>query len=315
MLHMLLFLLLSFTSCDSVSYDDLEIPTGWSSDKSPNARKPRTCSPASEMICESEYMSCQLYAGPANNEDTACTCAGQFYGICLREAGCAAKRYGDCVDVHMDNDCADMSVCGSNCVGNGNALDLSDARILPVNNFAANYLRLSTCDLGLDEGSYQNFELVRMQRCREPGPGVGPDQAYHICPYWIPPSTFTAVAIPNNSTMLRVEYANLVPVPSLSFSSARQANATLASGEDYVANVLRSPAPLEYYGTSSLWPSSVDVAWSETNYCSDHQDCPGSHCNQRHIPHKCAPKVKKHYSGASSTGQHFKEHSFTDEKR
>jgi hypothetical protein len=91
----------------------------------------------------------------------------------------------------MINDCEDMSVCGSNCVGSGNSLDLSFARslsydvfclyvlytqfffflphsfiyihqhrILPVNNFAKNYLRFSVCDLDLDDETLYDIEVL-----------------------------------------------------------------------------------------------------------------------------------------------------------
>lgn len=86
-----------------------------------------------------------LYRGPADDPPTACMCAAEFYGMCLREAGCASEyvsitptthhdadfvgsphsRMVECVEEHMKQDCADLSVCGSNCVGSGNSYDLS----------------------------------------------------------------------------------------------------------------------------------------------------------------------------------------------
>lgn len=86
-------------------------------------------------------------------------------------------------------------------------------------------------------------------------------------------------------------------------------NATF-KGARYVANVLKSPRPLEYYGTPQLWPSAIDVEYSETNFCSSNSDCPGSTCNFRQSPQKCAPKRKKHW--ANEMGQ-FKTHSYTKE--
>jgi hypothetical protein len=62
--------------------------------------------------------------------------------------------------------CADASVCGADCVDNGNGLDLSAARVLPVNNYAANFLRLSVCDAGVDREAFRQFGLVRMRRCK-----------------------------------------------------------------------------------------------------------------------------------------------------
>ena len=39
-------------------------------------------------------------------------------------------------------------------------------------------------------------------------------------------------------------------------------------------------------------------------------DCPGSYCNQREVPHKCAPKAAKHFERPSSR---YKDHTFTDD--
>lgn len=200
-----------------------------------------------------------------------------------------------------------MSVCGSNCVGpTGNGLDLSEARILPVNNYAKNFLRFSTCPLGLDEETFSSHEVVHMRRCRDAGPGVPPEEEFQVCPYWIPPSTFTALAIPQNSAYVRMEFANYVESSGVSGGGAK-GNATLR-GSSYIANVLKSPKAVEFYGTSQLWPSTIDVAFEETNFCSANSDCPGSYCNLRPVPHKCAPKTAKHHAGS---GYGFKDHSYT----
>jgi len=66
-------------------YDELNVPPGWTGSREPNDRHPRTCNADAERACEAEYLSCQLYSGPANDAKHMCTCAGQFYGICLRE--------------------------------------------------------------------------------------------------------------------------------------------------------------------------------------------------------------------------------------
>ena len=138
-------------------FEDLNIPGGWSAGLDTSRRSPRTCNPAAEIVCEQEYLTCKLYSGPANDAEAGCLCSGQFYGICLRAAGCAAHRYTDCVATLQGDDCPDMSVCGSNCIGGGNGLDLSGARIVPVNNYAANFLRFSTCDASLDAVRVASF--------------------------------------------------------------------------------------------------------------------------------------------------------------
>ena len=40
-----------------------------------------------------------------------------------------------------------------------------------------------------------------------------------------------------------------------------------ASEQPPRVSVMRSPRPLEYYGTEQLWPESIDVEWADTNYC------------------------------------------------
>ena len=217
------------------SSSDLGIPRGWSTDKPANQRRPRSCEPSEEELCSQEYMRCLLYQGPANDRLAACYCARQFYGICLREAGCAATYCTKCVREHMVQDCEDMSVCGSNCVGDGNGLTNFDStRVLPINNFGKNFLRFSVCDLGVDEDVLERFEVVRMKRCAEPAPGVKGEDAYKICPYWIPPSTFTALLIPLNSTYIRLEYANYVSGEIIN-----------GLNDSYYANVLTDPPPKE----------------------------------------------------------------------
>jgi hypothetical protein len=228
----------------------MNIPSTWSIDNAVNENKPRSCDAADELACEQDYMRCLLYEGPANDRVAACYCAGQFYGKCLRAAGCAAKQYQNCWKEHQMQDCDDMTVCGSNCVGDGNGLDLSDTRILPINNFARNFLRFSVCDLGVDEDVLERFEVVRMKRCADPGPGVLDQDAFTICPYWIPPSTFTALAIPKTSTYIRLEYANFVDSTRIQPDIG---NGTMY----YVANVLSNPKPIEVSWRPGLFCCSL----------------------------------------------------------
>jgi len=141
-----------------------------------------------------------------------------------------------------------------------------------------------------------------MRRCRNPENGIPQEESFKICPYWIPPSTFTALAIPANTTYIRLEYANYF---QLSEFSGYTVNDT-----DIVASVLQNPLPIEYYGTKQLWPPSIDVEYSDSNFCSNDYDCPGSTCNKRLVPNKCALKSQKH---VKNSGYHYKEHAFTEE--
>lgn len=201
----------------------------------------------------------------------------------------------------MVQDCEDMSVCGSNCVGDGNGLTNFDStRVLPINNFGKNFLRFSVCDLGVDEDVLERFEVVRMKRCAEPAPGVKGEDAYKICPYWIPPSTFTALLIPLNSTYIRLEYANYVSGEIIN-----------GLNDSYYANVLTDPPPKEYYGTTEKFPSTIDIEYAETNYCNRNEECAGSYCDTKSVPNKCAPKAEKHFT--TLTGNSFLAPPYSDD--
>lgn len=175
------------------------------------AFEPAACNLRQQQKCESEYLECRLYGGPADSAETECSCLTEHYGICLRNAGCAADRMSDCVSELMRFNCKDMTVCGNNCVGNGRgSIDRDTARILPVNNFGKNYLQFSVCDKGVNPAALSRFNEIRMSRCDE--------ESFKVCPYWIPPSTFTALAIDHNATYIKME--RCVYVDSSTRSSA-----------------------------------------------------------------------------------------------
>lgn len=256
--------------------------------------EPASCNLRQQQKCEAEYLECRLYGGPADSAETECSCLTEHYGICLRNAGCAADRMSDCVSELMRFNCEDMTVCGNNCVGNGRgSIDKDTARILPVNNFGKNYLQFSVCDKGVNPAALSRFNEIRMSRCDE--------TSFKICPYWIPPSTFTALAIDHNATYIKME--RCVYVPSTSEDASSTGNSSTYSDtddaaeedDDYVAECLTNPRPVEYYGTKRLWPSAVDVEYAGDVFCGDDKHCSGSYCDFNHIPPKCAPKATKHF--------------------
>ncbi|CAM9218874.1 unnamed protein product, partial [Choristocarpus tenellus] len=79
-----------------------------------------------------------------------------------------------------------------------------------------------------------------MERCSDT------DGSFNICDVWVAPYTQTAVAIPSNSTYLRVQ----------------QCTFTEDSPE-----CLSDPIPVEIYGSPILWPSSVDINYSVATRC------------------------------------------------
>jgi hypothetical protein len=48
---------------------------------------PPGCDEDAALNCEYEFLLCKLFNGPANDKETLCNCASDFYGKCLRLAG------------------------------------------------------------------------------------------------------------------------------------------------------------------------------------------------------------------------------------
>ncbi|KAJ8606628.1 hypothetical protein CTAYLR_008386 [Chrysophaeum taylorii] len=192
-----------------------------------------------ELIrCRDEYEKCMRESGgPAGEGYPAlmCACSDQYYGICVRRAGCAAALMSECVDTLEKWGCEDSSVCGLNCMGNNdnnNLIDEDAAHMLSVNNYGHNFLRFTVCFRKHDERSLDHFSMILMERCS--------GDLFQECPYWVPPETTTAIAISRNVSMLRMEFCV--------YSS---------SDNDY--RCLSEPRPREFYGTEVLFPDSVDV--------------------------------------------------------
>mmetsp|Transcript_31926 Transcript_31926/g.73762 ORF Transcript_31926/g.73762 Transcript_31926/m.73762 type:complete len:292 (+) Transcript_31926:220-1095(+) len=265
----------------------------------------RTCNTRAEQKCIQEYEECRQ-TGLAESSVTECECATELYGLCLRKAGCAADRMTECVSRLMGENCEDMSVCGSNCVGQGDHLiDMDTARVLPVNNFGENYLQFSVCHQGPNSHRLSKFSQVSMERCDE--------SSFHVCPYWIPPNTFTALAISANASYIRMErcvyvdYNEDAPTPSPTESGT----ADDSSGDDnFVAECLKEPKPVEYYGTRTLWPSFIDVEYAGAMYCESDEQCRGSYCDTNHVPPKCAPKATKHFDVGENAGRDYLDPTF-----
>ena len=220
--------------------------------------------------CKETYERCARDA-PAGEGYAAhmCTCADEYYGVCARKSGCSSILMKQCVDEMDKWGGCDSSVCGSNCVNRGEGAIPPDAHVLPVNNFGANALRFSVCFRRLNERSFNRFGMVVSERCAE--------NDFHLCPYWIPPETFTAIAIAHNASYLKMEFCVV--------------NDEGAYGDEAYYNCLTDPAPREYYGTETHWPTTVDVEFTRAPYCGSDLDCPGSSCDTSQRPPICAPHV------------------------
>jgi len=220
-----------------------------------------------------------IESGPAGEgaRELACECADDFYGICARRAGCASVLMTQCIDTLQEIGCSDSSVCGSNCASNG-AIDLDLARVVPVNNYSLNYLKFSVCFARHNEESLDRFGLVLMNRC-SPRPGSN-EEPFLLCPYWIPPETFTALAIPLNASYVRMEYCVYND-----------------QDEEPHYHCLDNPQPIDFYGTEVFFPSSIDVAAAQAPFCANDLDCPGSYCDHLHQPPTCSPKQESQFLG------------------
>lgn len=203
----------------------------------------------------------------------------------------------ECLSKIIELSCDDIAVCGSNCIGGGNGLinmetdmegNLVNSRVIPVNNFGENFLQFSVCAKGVNSVMRNRYSTISMDRCD--------DSSFKVCPYWIPPKTFTALAIPANASYIKMERCVYVEERSDDDDDSPTSSPTSTVDDDvnasdaFVAACLTDPKPVEYYGTRMLWPSTIDVEYSGHAYCSKDEHCDGSYCDKNYAPSKCAPK-------------------------
>lgn len=238
----------------------------------------RTCQKAELKKCKNDYEAC-VRAIPAGvgYDGAMCECADEYYGVCSRQTGCASSLMTQCIDEMFRWSCPDSSICGSNCVDQGNAQIPDGSHVLPVNNFGPNALRFSVCFQTLNARSLNRYGVVSMNRCQ--------DRDFHICPYWVPPETFTAIAIQHNASYLKMEFCVIAEGGGI--------------GDDHYS-CLADPAPREYYGTKTHWPQAIDVEFATAPYCGTDADCPGSFCDKIHYPPVCAPHSKEQVKGPAA---------------
>ena len=140
------------------------------------------------------------------------------------------------------------------------------------------------------------YSMVVMERCDA--------ASFKVCDYWIPPATFTALAIHPNSTYVMVEKCIFVAAEDREVGASRRAaespprpltlppphpqqDGRQADGDRYKC---LPEDRKEYYGSRVHWPSSIDVEFSEAPRCESNSDCPGSYCDRTLRPPICAPK-------------------------
>lgn len=243
-------------------------------DEYPDLTGGRKCSNHKATRCLKEYEDCLLFSGPAQWQPKLCECQEQYYGVCLRGAGCAADKMLECIEMQIESACDDMSICGSNCGRHENNFVRDSQVVLPVNNFGKNFLRFSVCERSYNARSLSRHSAVRMERCDE--------STFRECPFWIPPGTYTALAISSNTSYIKMEYCNL-------------------NEADDHWGCLTEPRPKEYYGTRIHWPSTIDVDFTDATFCKGDADCPGSSCDTVQQPPTCSPRVRRQFEEAASS--------------
>jgi hypothetical protein len=259
---------------------------------------PPGCDEDAALTCEYSFLLCKLFQGPANDKETLCNCARDFYGSCLRLAGCEmAKEVGPltlhkiymktCIDFIMDNNCPDPLICGTNCAADEN-IDLNTMKIIPFNNYGKYYLRIRTCLHKVHPQRLQRYSTIDLNACVELND-------FEPCSRFIPPLTFVPVALPISTTYIEIDKCIVVD--------------TVSTGRFEPYNVyecLTDETPARIYGNSLLFPRSYDYEQSAESECATDDDCLGTFCDLQYQPPICSAK-----SIAQALGTGEKYFSFT----
>lgn len=212
---------------------------------------PASCNVQAARQCEHEFYLCRLYTGPANDPATMCRCGKDFYGNCLRQAGCMLHfqtfyepymvYMKQCINLIMQYDCPDTTICAINCASSGN-IDKSISKILPFNNYGPHYLRLRLCNHTVHPQKLTRYGIVYPATCSAM-------EEFQICSRWIAPSSFVPVAIPINTTYMMVDYCDI----------DSEGNKRCRTSD---------PSPSRVYGNKVIFPSTFDVTKTASSICS-----------------------------------------------
>lgn len=239
------------------------------------------CDEEAALQCEYEFLICKL-GGPANDRDTLCTCAADYYGKCLRLAGCEiSKEVGpltkheiymkQCVAFIMENNCPNPLICSINCASDAN-IDVNKTKILPFNNFGTTYLRIRTCIHKVHQNKLDRYSYVDVNPCDEPS-------EFQSCARYISPQTFVPVALPIDTTYIEIDECVITQEVD-------------TGGINTVKTFRCLPeTPKRIYGNQKLFPRSYNVEQTRSSTCVVDANCTGSFCDKRIIPPKCSPKI------------------------
>lgn len=142
----------------------------------------------------------------------------------------------------MEYNCTNSLICSINCASDGN-IDTNTAKIIPFNNYGDYYLRIKVCLNKVHSERYSKYSYVQQVPCLQ-------KSDYQICNRFIPPKTFVPVALPINTTYIEIDSCE-------------------TTGRNGTYNCKTSnPAPVRVYGTKFLFPTSYDVAQTNTSTCN-----------------------------------------------
>jgi hypothetical protein len=245
---------------------------------------PTGCDTDAAAECEYKFTTCRLFSGPVDDPDTLCTCGEDFYGSCLRAAGCEnaveVSELGNdevymrkCVNHIMKYDCEDTMTCAVNCATSLN-VNRTISKIIPFNNYGPYYLRVRVCKETINELRATRYSLIQIGTCEEL-------DDFEICNRWIPPMAFVPVALPIDAKYVEVDLCEI----------------DKDTGE-YICHTEWEPQRI--FGNSYIFPSTFDIAQSNTSICATDADCLGSYCDTHFRPPICSPKTMVHVEGTGA---------------
>eukprot|EP01039_Chlorochromonas_danica_P002355 gene2356-2584_t len=249
---------------------------------------PPGCDTTAAAQCEYQFLLCKLFNGPANDATTLCSCAKQFFGDCIRQAGCTTSpEVGSltdhqlyikvCIDFIIEYNCPDPLICGINCASDGN-IDTTTTKVLPFNNYGDYYLRVKPCLYSVHQVRYDKYSMVYQAACTT-------IDEFEACNRFVPPSSFVPVAVPINTTYIEID------------SCVYNTSATTTSNYTCYSS---NPSPVRVYGNKYLFPTSYDSNVTSSSICSSDDDCLGSFCDDSLVPALCSPKTIKQVTGTGS---------------
>ena len=205
---------------------------------------PPGCDTIAAQQCEYDLLKCRLFTGPANDAATSCNCGRTYYGQCLRRAGCEfAKEVGaltqhqiytkTCVDLIVQFNCPEVLMCATNCASDTH-INPKTSKIIPFNNYGKYYLRVKICQRKINSKRYAQYAMVELGYCTD-------ITEYTTCARYIPPFSYTPVAVPIDTSYLDVDYCE-----------------ALGDGTYYCFEGGVN-APVRFYGNTVIWPKSFDV--------------------------------------------------------